>query len=57
MGVITDRDTAVRHVADAHGEDCTVATHMSRDNIEAASLCLIQRPAKTERAPRIMRKR
>ena len=57
MGVITDRDTAVRHVADAHGEDCAVATHMSRDNIEAASLCLIQRPAKTERAPRIMRKR
>jgi CBS domain-containing protein len=34
MGVITDRDIAVRHVADAHAEDCTVATHMSRDNIE-----------------------
>jgi CBS domain-containing protein len=34
MGVITDRDIAVRHVADAHANDCTVATHMSRENIE-----------------------
>ena len=34
MGVITDRDIAVRHVAAVHSEDCTVATHMSRDNIE-----------------------
>lgn len=35
MGVITDRDIAVRHVADAHAEDCSVATHMSRERIEA----------------------
>jgi CBS domain-containing protein len=34
MGVITDRDIAVRHVADAHTDDCTVATHMSRESIE-----------------------
>jgi CBS domain-containing protein len=34
MGVITDRDIAVRHVADGHTGDCTVATHMTRDNIE-----------------------
>ena len=34
MGVITDRDIAVRHVADAHADDCTVAEHMTRDNIE-----------------------
>jgi len=34
MGVITDRDIAVRHVAEAHAEDCTVATHMTRDPIE-----------------------
>jgi CBS domain-containing protein len=34
MGVITDRDIAVRHVADLCPEDCSVATHMSRDNIE-----------------------
>ena len=35
IGVITDRDIAVRHVADSHTEDCTVATHMTRDDIEA----------------------
>jgi CBS domain-containing protein len=34
MGIITDRDIAVRHVADSHLEDCTVATHMTRDSIE-----------------------
>jgi CBS domain-containing protein len=34
MGIITDRDLAVRHVADGHTEDCTVATHMTRDDIE-----------------------
>lgn len=33
-GIITDRDIAVRHVADNHIEDCTVATHMTRDGIE-----------------------
>jgi CBS domain-containing protein len=35
MGVITDRDLAVRHVADKHHDDCTVASHMSKDNIQA----------------------
>ena len=34
MGMITDRDIAVRHVAEAHGEDCSVASHMSRGDIE-----------------------
>jgi CBS domain-containing protein len=34
IGVITDRDIAVRHVADAHMEDCTVGAHMTRDDIE-----------------------
>jgi CBS domain-containing protein len=34
IGLITDRDIAVRHVADAHMEDCTVGTHMTRDDIE-----------------------
>ena len=33
VGVITDRDIAVRHVADSHVEDCTVGAHMTRDNI------------------------
>jgi CBS domain-containing protein len=28
-GVITDRDIAVRHVADGHTEDCVVEDHMS----------------------------
>jgi CBS domain-containing protein len=36
IGVITDRDIAVRHVADSHMEDCTVGAHMTRDNIETA---------------------
>jgi CBS domain-containing protein len=34
IGLITDRDIAVRHVADSHMKDCTVGTHMTRDNIE-----------------------
>ena len=34
-GVITDRDVAVRHVADRHTNDCSVSSHMSRDNISA----------------------
>ena len=34
IGVITDRDIAVRHVADSHMEDCSVGAHMTRDNIE-----------------------
>jgi CBS domain-containing protein len=28
-GVITDRDIAVRHVADGHTDDCAVSAHMS----------------------------
>jgi CBS domain-containing protein len=28
-GVITDRDIAIRHVADGHDTDCVVADHMS----------------------------
>jgi CBS domain-containing protein len=35
MGVITDRDLAVRHVADGHTDNCSVASHMSKDNIQA----------------------
>jgi CBS domain-containing protein len=34
-GVITDRDVAVRHVADRCTEDCAVGSHMSRDRISA----------------------
>jgi CBS domain-containing protein len=28
-GVITDRDIAVRHVAEKHGDDCRVSNHMT----------------------------
>lgn len=34
IGVITDRDIAVRHVAVSHTEDCSVGSHMTRDNVE-----------------------
>lgn len=34
-GVITDRDIAVRHVAEAHTEDCPVAEHMSEELAKA----------------------
>ena len=33
VGLITDRDIAVRHVAEAHPEGCTVGSHMTRDNL------------------------
>jgi CBS domain-containing protein len=32
-GVITDRDLAVRHVAEGHSEECTVGDEMSRDGL------------------------
>ncbi len=35
-GVITDRDIAVRHVADHHTQDCRVADHMSERVLTAA---------------------
>lgn len=33
-GLITDRDITVRHVAEGHGEECTVGHHMTTDRIE-----------------------
>ena len=36
VGVITDRDLAVRHIADAHQQDCAVRSHMTHDDIETA---------------------
>jgi CBS domain-containing protein len=33
-GVITDRDLAVRHVADKHTNDCPVGSHMSRGTMQ-----------------------
>ena len=35
VGVITDRDLAVRHIATQHKDDCAVSSHMSKDNIQA----------------------
>ncbi|MGH7444118.1 MAG: CBS domain-containing protein [Longimicrobiales bacterium] len=35
-GVITDRDIAIRHVADSHPNDCAVGDHMS-DSIRTVS--------------------
>jgi CBS domain-containing protein len=37
MGVITDRDLAVRHIAQSHKDDCAVSNHMSTDNIQAVA--------------------
>jgi len=34
VGLITDRDIAIRHVADSHRGDCRVGDHMTRENIE-----------------------
>ena len=33
VGLITDRDIAIRHVAGAHQDNCTVGAHMTRDRI------------------------
>lgn len=37
VGVITDRDIAVRHVAEAHGDDCTIKQHMTGDPLVTVS--------------------
>lgn len=37
VGVITDRDIAVRHVASAHGDDCTIKQHMTADPLVTVS--------------------
>jgi CBS domain-containing protein len=37
IGVITDRDIVVRHVADGHTHECTVRSHMTQDAIETVN--------------------
>ena len=37
VGVITDRDLAVRHVANAHEEDCRVGQHMTSENLASVT--------------------
>jgi CBS domain-containing protein len=34
-GVITDRDIAIRHVAEGHRAECTVRDHMTREGIDS----------------------
>ena len=36
-GVITDRDITIRHVADTHGDSCTVGDHMTTSGIRTVS--------------------
>jgi CBS domain-containing protein len=36
LGVITDRDIAIRHVAEGHGGTCRVEEAMSRDDLVVA---------------------
>jgi CBS domain-containing protein len=33
VGVITDRDITVRHVADAHSDECVIKQHMTGDRL------------------------
>jgi CBS domain-containing protein len=33
VGVITDRDITIRHVANAHGDECRVGQHMTADDL------------------------
>lgn len=48
-GVITDRDIAIRHVAERHSEDCPVSSHMSE------SVSTVGPDAEAEEVMRIMR--
>lgn len=37
QGVITDRDIAIRHVADNHGDSCKVGDHMTSGEIRSVA--------------------
>ena len=37
VGVITDRDIAIRHVAAAHGDDCAIKQHMTAESLVTVS--------------------
>ena len=37
VGVITDRDITIRHVAEAHGDDCAIKQHMTADPLVTVS--------------------
>jgi CBS domain-containing protein len=36
-GVITDRDIAIRHVADSHPNECTVGDHMTASDVRTVA--------------------
>ncbi|MEJ2504111.1 MAG: CBS domain-containing protein [Gemmatimonadota bacterium] len=57
-GVITDRDIAVRHVAEGHGEDCCVGDEMTREPLftvgpddEASTVMARMREGQVRRVP------
>lgn len=52
VGVITDRDIAIRHVADAHNDDCAIKQHMT-----AGDLATVGPDADTDEVHRLMRER
>lgn len=37
-GVITDRDIAIRHVAEEHDQDCSVSDHMTKRKLDTVEL-------------------
>ncbi len=49
LGVITDRDIAIRHVALGHRGDCAIAEHMTKDELR-----VVAPDAEVEDAVRIM---
>jgi CBS domain-containing protein len=57
LGVITDRDIAVRHVAGDNADDCTVGDHMTSGRIFTVSpdddMDTVMRTMKTEQVRRV----
>jgi CBS domain-containing protein len=57
LGIITDRDIAVRHVAGDNSDDCTVGDHMTSGKLYTASpdddVDMVMRTMKTEQVRRV----
>ncbi|CAN5623705.1 CBS domain-containing protein [soil metagenome] len=57
LGVITDRDIAIRHVAGDNADDCTVGDHMTSGRLYTASpdddVDTVMRTMKTEQVRRV----
>ena len=58
MGVITDRDLAVRHLAESHAHDCPVREHMTTDHLATvrpgASAGEVMKTMRRHRVRRVM---